>query len=95
MGALPTPLQIKELHQHQNLHIIINLCAEFPGYRGLYTELGIRQICLETTDFTIPSLERIEIGVDAAIEAAENNQGTVYIHCKGNAACLRRNVNVR
>lgn len=90
LGALPTPLQIKELHQNQNLQIVINLCAEFPGYLGLYNELGIRQICLETADFTVPSLEKIEVGVDAMIDAAENKEGTVYIHCKGKGHSNRK-----
>lgn len=71
------------MHQEEKLHTVINLCAEFPGYRSLYEELGIRQIRLETADFTVPSLEDIQHGAAILVDAAEKNQGTIYVHCKG------------
>ncbi|KAG2176975.1 hypothetical protein INT43_007629 [Umbelopsis isabellina] len=82
LGALPTPPQIKKLHQEEKLHTVINLCAEFPGYRSLYEELGIRQIHLKTADFTVPSFEDIQYGAAILVDAAEKNQGSIYLHCK-------------
>ncbi|CAM0137284.1 unnamed protein product [Umbelopsis sp. WA50703] len=58
------------------------MCAEFPGYRSLYEELGIRQICLETADYSVPTLEDIQHGAAILVDAAEKNQGTIYLHCK-------------
>lgn len=83
LGALPTPTQIKEMQQQQNLKTVVNLCAEFPGYRGLYEELDIYQLRFETADYTVPSLDKIEAGVSAIMEIAEHGDGSVYIHCKG------------
>ncbi|KAH8548309.1 protein-tyrosine phosphatase-like protein [Umbelopsis sp. PMI_123] len=91
LGALPTPTQIKEMQQQQNLKTVINLCAEFPGYRGMYNELGIHQMCIGTTDYTVPSLEKLEAGVAAVMDIAEHEEGSVYIHCKagrGRSAAL-------
>jgi atypical dual specificity phosphatase len=87
LGALPTPPQIKKLHQEEKLHTVINMCAEFPGYRSLYEELGIRQICLETADYSVPTLEDIQHGAAILVDAAEKNQGTIYLHCKGKPRC--------
>jgi hypothetical protein len=71
------------MQQQQNLKTVINLCAEFPGYRGLYGELDIHQLRLGTTDYTVPTLDKIEAGVLAIMEIAEHGDGSVYIHCKG------------
>lgn len=71
------------MQQQQNLKTVINLCAEFPGYRGLYGELDIHQLCLGTADYTVPTLDKIEAGVLAIMEIAEHGDGSVYIHCKG------------
>ncbi|KAI9480656.1 MAG: protein-tyrosine phosphatase-like protein [Benjaminiella poitrasii] len=88
LGALPTPTLIKELHQRKNVNTIINLCAEFPGYEKLYSELNIKQIRLETNDFTMPSLDAIHKGIDEIIsiknkqQASPENNNTIYLHCK-------------
>ncbi|KAI8576935.1 hypothetical protein K450DRAFT_254298 [Umbelopsis ramanniana AG] len=71
------------MQQQQNLKTVINLCAEFPGYRGLYGELDIHQLCLGTADYTVPTLDKIEAGVLAIMEIADHGEGSVYIHCKG------------
>ncbi|KAI8139056.1 protein-tyrosine phosphatase-like protein [Fennellomyces sp. T-0311] len=81
LGALPTPTHIKQLHSRERIKVVVNLCAEFPGYRRLYDELGIKQIRLPTSDFTIPHLGDIERGVDDTLSAIQN-EGCVYIHCK-------------
>ncbi|ORY98546.1 protein-tyrosine phosphatase-like protein [Syncephalastrum racemosum] len=82
LGALPTPSHIKELHSREGVSAVVNLCAEFPGYKDLYKELHIRQIRLPTTDFTIPDLASIEIGLDTLMEIIESQKGSVYVHCK-------------
>ncbi|KAG2175744.1 hypothetical protein INT44_000222 [Umbelopsis vinacea] len=91
LGALPTPTQIKEMQQQQNLKTVVNLCAEFPGYRGLYQELNIQQMRLGTADYTVPTLDKIEVGVSAIMDIAEHRDGSIYIHCKagrGRSAAL-------
>ncbi|CDS03063.1 hypothetical protein LRAMOSA00465 [Lichtheimia ramosa] len=84
IGALPTPTHIKQLSSRERVVGIINLCAEFPGYHHLYDELGIQQIRLITSDFTIPSYDNIEQGVDSILKIIqqEDDQRCVYIHCK-------------
>ena len=84
LGALPTPSQIKKLHKEENVNFIINMCAEFPGYEKLYHELGMKQICLETPDFTIPSLGSIKTGLIEIMEIKEKlPTSSIYLHCKG------------
>ncbi|KAI8885545.1 phosphatases II, partial [Backusella circina FSU 941] len=78
LGALPTPSQIKKLHAVENVSTIINMCAEFPGYERLYHELNIKQIRLETPDFTLPTLHSIH----AAINEINQSSSSVYLHCK-------------
>ncbi|KAI9470427.1 protein-tyrosine phosphatase-like protein [Zychaea mexicana] len=82
LGALPTPTHIKDLHSQERVQAIVNLCAEFPGYKSLYDELGMKQTLLPTSDFTIPHLEHIEQGVDDILDIAQQNLGCIYLHCK-------------
>jgi atypical dual specificity phosphatase len=55
------------------------MCAEFPGYERLYHELNIKQIRLETPDFTLPSLHAIHTAIN---EITQSSSSTVYLHCK-------------
>ncbi|KAI9026531.1 protein-tyrosine phosphatase-like protein [Phycomyces nitens] len=82
LGALPTPSYIKHLHARENLCTVINMCAEFPGYLSLYNELSIQQVRLPTTDFSIPPVNVITKGVNSIIEAIDNTEGAIYLHCK-------------
>lgn len=63
------------------------MCAEFPGYRSLYEEIGIRQIRLPTSDFNIPSFETIEAGIRLMKEIIDDG-GRIYLHCKGTFSIL-------
>jgi atypical dual specificity phosphatase len=90
LGALPTPSQIKKLHHQDKVDTVVNLCSEFPGYEKLYQELNIRQIRLETPDFSIPSIELIRKGIDKIIcRKQEKPKSTIYLHCKGKYIMLR------
>ncbi|KAI7858086.1 protein-tyrosine phosphatase-like protein [Circinella umbellata] len=83
LGALPTPTHIKQLHSKERVCAVVNLCAEFPGYKNLYDELCIKQTLLPTSDFTIPNLDYIEQGVEDILDTIEQHkEGTVYLHCK-------------
>ncbi|KAI9322418.1 protein-tyrosine phosphatase-like protein [Dichotomocladium elegans] len=83
LGALPTPTHVRQLHSRERVIAIVNLCAEFPGYRQLYSSLGIEQIRLATSDFTIPSYDSIELGVESICRLLRENEGcSVYVHCK-------------
>lgn len=83
LGALPTPTQVKELCSRERICAVVNLCAEFPGYKSLYQELALEQVRLPTSDFTIPSLETVEKGVEAMMRILEEREGSIYLHCKG------------
>lgn len=83
LGALPTPSQIRKLHKEYHVNVIVNMCAEFPGYEKLYDELSIRQIRLETADFCIPSLDIIHKGIKEITDIKQNQPKTpIYLHCK-------------
>lgn len=86
LGALPTPSQIRKLHKEDHVNVIVNMCAEFPGYEKLYDELSIRQIRLETADFCIPSLDIIRKGLKEITDIKQNQpkKNSIYLHCKGN-----------
>lgn len=87
LGALPTPSHIKTLRSRENITAVVNMCAEFPGYRSLYEEIGIRQIRLPTSDFNIPSFETIEAGIRLMKEIIDDG-GRIYLHCKGTFSIL-------
>lgn len=81
---MPTPTQVKSLHKQAKVDTIVNLCAEFPGYEKLYSDLNITQIRLETPDFTVPALDTIHRGIDAIIQRIrEKPKNSIYLHCKG------------
>ncbi|KAI8977319.1 protein-tyrosine phosphatase-like protein [Mycotypha africana] len=83
LGALPTPIQVRALHQHENVETIVNLCAEFPGYQKLYRRLQITQIRLETPDFAIPNLDTLLNGVEKIVEMKKRKpKSMIYLHCK-------------
>lgn len=84
LGALPTPTQIKKLHNQEKVDTIVNLCLEFPGYEKLYRDLDITQIRLETPDFSIPSIDLIHRGICEIIKRKQDRpKSTIYLHCKG------------
>ncbi|KAI9260499.1 protein-tyrosine phosphatase-like protein [Phascolomyces articulosus] len=83
LGALPTPAHIKQLHSKERVHTIINLCAEFPGYKSLYDDLKLKQTILPTSDFTIPHLDNIERGVEVILNSIQDDsEACIYLHCK-------------
>ncbi|KAG1479719.1 hypothetical protein G6F57_005928 [Rhizopus arrhizus] len=82
LGALPTPSQMKRLHQKERVQVVVNLCQEFPGYEKIYKELKIEQIRLETPDFCVPTLDAIERGIKKILEVKEKGNVSIYLHCK-------------
>ncbi|KAI8378481.1 protein-tyrosine phosphatase-like protein [Blakeslea trispora] len=83
LGALPTPSQVKKLRRQENVDTVINLCAEFPGYKKLYKELDIQQIRLGIPDYSIPPIDSIQrIIQEIDYRKQQNPKGTIYLHCK-------------
>ncbi|OBZ90194.1 Phosphatidylglycerophosphatase and protein-tyrosine phosphatase 1 [Choanephora cucurbitarum] len=83
LGALPTPSQIKTLRRQENVDTVINLCAEFPGYKKLYKELDIQQIRLGIPDYSIPPVESIQHIIQQIDDRKQQNpKSTIYLHCK-------------
>ncbi|KAI8980241.1 protein-tyrosine phosphatase-like protein [Pilobolus umbonatus] len=92
LGALPTPSLIRKLHKEDHVDTIVNMCSEFPGYEMLYSILDIHQIRIKTSDFTVPSIDSIQTGIDEINRVKREHPNTmIYLHCKagrGRSAAL-------
>ncbi|KAI8059162.1 protein-tyrosine phosphatase-like protein [Gongronella butleri] len=83
LGALPTPALIRDLKTRKQLSVVINLCAEFPGFDDTYQDMDVLQIRLPTPDFTTPSVDLLHTGVDTMLDIIrQDHQSSIYIHCK-------------
>ena len=80
MGALPFSSDAERL-AGEGVTAVVNTCEEYAGPVRAYERLGIVQLRLPTIDFTPPSLESVERGVDF-ISAQIKQGGAVYVHCK-------------
>lgn len=60
---------------------VVNLCEEYRGPVGAYSELGITQLHLPTTDHFESSVEQLEEAV-TFIEMHRSKGERVYVHCK-------------
>ncbi|KAI8904680.1 protein-tyrosine phosphatase-like protein [Gorgonomyces haynaldii] len=77
IGALPTLQDIREMHR-LGLDTVVNLCQEFSGHPE-YADLGIRQLRVETRDFTSPSYDSI---LSALEQLDLKRPKLLYVHCK-------------
>jgi atypical dual specificity phosphatase len=81
LGGLPRgrAAELKRL----GVGLVINTCEEWDGNREEYERLGIRQVVVETIDYTAPQLEQAEQAVRAMQEYLQASPGgKVYVHCK-------------
>ncbi len=84
LGALPFRSDVDLLHR-EGVVGVINTCYEYGGPCDDYERVGIVQLHLPTIDFTTPTLENVERGVEFIRQHAESG-GTVYVHCKAGRA---------
>jgi len=80
IGGMPLPWQIRSMHS-RGIRGIVNVCDEFEGYPGLYSELGVEQCRCPTVDYCNVSPKNIAKGVSfihRKVQAGES----VYVHCK-------------
>eukprot|EP00961_Rhodomonas_salina_P118789 1598866-Rhodomonas_salina.2 len=62
IGGMPLPWQIRSMHS-RGIRGIVNVCDEFEGYPGLYSELGVEQCRCPTVDYCNVSPKNIAKGV--------------------------------
>ena len=78
IGCLGHPAQLHQL----GVRGVINLCYEYDGPKGYYSELGMKQLHLPTVDHFEPSASQITEAV-RFIQDYKNRGEKVYVHCKG------------
>jgi len=84
LGAMPFRSDVDLLHR-EGVMGVINTCYEYDGPCDEYERVGIVQLHLPTIDFTPPSLEDVEKGVEFIRQHAATGS-TVYVHCKAGRA---------
>lgn len=84
LGAVPFRSDVQRLHG-EGVIGVINTCHEYGGPCLEYDRVGIVQLHLPTIDFTPPTLEDVQRGVDFIREHAASGR-TVYVHCKAGRA---------
>lgn len=81
LGALPDAALAHHLAAHESVSAVLNMVGEWEGPVDAYSSLGIAQLWLPVVDFTSPTVEDLECGVDWLLE--QTGQGKrVYVHCK-------------
>ncbi|MCA9106723.1 MAG: dual specificity protein phosphatase family protein [Planctomycetales bacterium] len=84
IGAMPFPSDVARLHK-EGVRGVVNTCEEYSGPSRLYHNLGMRQLRVQTVDFTHPSIEAVQQAVDFIAEHSERGE-SVYVHCKAGRA---------
>ena len=80
LGALPFASDVPALSA-LGVKGVVNTCLEYAGPTEAYQDVGIVQLYLPTTDYTWPSREDIERGVEFINQYVQRRQ-PVYVHCK-------------
>ena len=80
VGARPFKSDVRRLHD-LGVRAVVNTCEEYAGPIDAYLESGITQLYLPTIDFTSPSLEDVQTGVEF-IEDNHSQGHAVFVHCK-------------
>ena len=84
IGALPSVSHVEELKE-LGVTGVVNTCEEYGGPVAQYEIADIEQLYVPTVDFTHPTLESVEQGVEF-IQRHSEGQGLVYVHCKAGRA---------
>eukprot|EP00121_Abeoforma_whisleri_P014226 Awhi_evm1s13119 len=64
IGALPFSGDIESLARIEGVTHVINMTEEYAGPLQAYDSQGIEQLCLPTLDYSSPTLEQLEKGVE-------------------------------
>ena len=83
IGARPSVGHVAELKE-LGVVAVVNTCEEYRGPIAAYETAGIEQLYVPTIDFTAPTLENVEKGVQFIEKHAPD--GLVYVHCKAGRA---------
>ena len=84
LGALPLARDVPRLHA-EGVRGVINTCEEYAGPVSAYERAGIQQLRLPTIDFTHPSLQSVQQGIEFIERHAAAGE-SVYVHCKAGRA---------
>lgn len=84
VGAYPFSTDVASL-RGEGVRAVVNTCEEYAGPIHEYSQHGIEQLHIPTTDFTHPKLEDVEAAVEF-IQKYKLQNDSVYIHCKAGRA---------
>ncbi|KAA1257638.1 hypothetical protein LF1_01260 [Rubripirellula obstinata] len=84
VGARPSARDVAVMHA-AGVRAVVNTCEEYAGPTKQYSEHGIAQLHIPTTDFTHPKLQDVIDAVEFVQQHASAGE-TVYIHCKAGRA---------
>jgi len=84
VGAYPFARDVQAMSR-DGVSAVVNTCEEYAGPVEQYSQFGIEQLRIPTTDFTHPKLEDVQRAVEFVQEHVQRG-GTVYIHCKAGRA---------
>jgi len=80
LGAIPFLIDVPKL-KDMGIQAVLNLCEEYTGPEEAYGEAGIEQLRLPTVDYSSPSLQTVQRGIEF-IESHVALGHKVYVHCK-------------
>jgi len=80
LGRVPTRGDIERLRL-LGIDSVVNMCAESAGHTTAMAACGMEQMRLPTLDYTCPSDEDLQRGVEF-LRAQVLAGKTVYVHCK-------------
>jgi hypothetical protein len=82
IGVAPiTRDMVNNLYTKENVRGVVNLCREWQGANNYYKKIGITQLILPTTDFSLPNEESCRKAAEFISTYAQRGE-SVYIHCK-------------
>ncbi len=84
VGAYPFAGDVQGLYD-EGVRGVVNTCEEYAGPKTLYTQIGIEQLRIPTTDFTHPRLRDVQLAVEFIQRHVVKGE-TVYVHCKAGRA---------
>jgi atypical dual specificity phosphatase len=80
LGAMPFSFDVSRLSD-MGVKAVLNLCEEYGGPEEAYRDAGIEELRLPTVDYSSPSLQTVERGIEF-IESHVALGHRVYVHCK-------------